>query len=527
MSRQIRGIHHVTAIASNPQTNLDFYTGVLGLRLVKKTINFDDPGTYHFYFGDATGTPGTILTFFPIPRAFQGTPGVGQATITALAVPVGALGYWKDRLNSVTVGAEPGEDFGQPSLTFRDPDGMIVELVETSADGPGDAWADGPIPVEYAIRGVHHVVLQEAAYEPTVTLLTETMGFRHVESVGHRHRFAAGDGGPGALVDVLVTPDGAPGRNAAGTVHHIAFRADDDAAQFEWREVLMAQGLDVSPVRDRQYFRSIYYREPGGVLFEIATDGPGFATDEPVDALGTQLKLPPWIEAGRKHVEARLPALTSPTYTKEARLMTDTPNGFTHVYQDGDGPLTLLLLHGTGGDEQSLIGLARDLAPNARLLSLRGKVMEGTLTRFFRRLAEGVFDTEDLIFRTNEVADFVIEASQTYGFDLSSVVALGYSNGANIAGGLLLLRPEVLAGAVLLRPMVPLLPETLPTLEGRPVFVAAGENDELITREQPESLAKLLEQAGADVTVRWDPGTHKLSRQDLEEVERWLGARWG
>lgn len=206
--------------------------------------------------------------------------------------------------------------------------------------------------------------------------------------------------------------------------------------------------------------------------------------------------------------------------------MTDTLNGFTYHYEDGDGPLTLLLLHGTGGDEQSLVGLARDLAPNARLLSPRGKVLEGTLTRFFRRLAEGVFDTEDLIFRVNEVADFVTEASAKHGFDPGSVVALGYSNGANVAGGLLLLRPEVLAGALLLRPMVPLLPETLPSLDNRPVFIVAGERDELITRDQPEALAKLLTQAGADVSVRWDPGSHKLSRQDLDESARWLREHW-
>lgn len=309
MSRQITGIHHVTAIASDAQTNLDFYGGVLGMRMVKKTINFDDPGTYHFYFGDATGKPGTILTFFPIARAHQGEQGIGQATVTALAVPVGSLGYWKDRLNSVMVGVEAGEDFGQPSLTFRDPDGLIVELVETAADGPGDAWADGPIPLAYAIRGVHHVVLQEAAYEPTVTLLTGAMGFRHVESRRNRHRFAAGEGGPGALVDVLVSPDGEHGRNAAGTVHHVAFRVDGDAAQAEWRDSLLALGYNVTPVKDRQYFRSIYYREPGGVLFEIATDDPGFLIDEAVDALGAQLKLPPWLEAGRRHVEGRLPVL--------------------------------------------------------------------------------------------------------------------------------------------------------------------------------------------------------------------------
>lgn len=309
MSRQITGIHHVTAIASNARANLDFYNRVLGLRLVKKTINFDDPQTYHFYFGDPTGRPGTILTFFPITRAFQGEQGTGQATVTALSVPPGALAYWQERMNDLTVPTDSGTDFGEPALLLRDPDGLLLELIETPQAGPGDAWAEGPIPVEYAIRGVHHVLLQETRYAPTVELLTETMGFRLVESQGDRHRFAIGEGGPGAYLDILVTPEGKPGREAAGTVHHIAFRTDDAESQLGWRETLVRLGYGVSPVKDRKYFTSVYYREPGGVLFELATDGPGFAADEPLEALGTTLKLPQWLEAARSQIERRLPAL--------------------------------------------------------------------------------------------------------------------------------------------------------------------------------------------------------------------------
>ena len=208
--------------------------------------------------------------------------------------------------------------------------------------------------------------------------------------------------------------------------------------------------------------------------------------------------------------------------------MSEPQLDFVHVHEAGSAPLTLLLLHGTGGDEQSLVPIGRQLAPDARLLSPRGKVLEGgTQTRFFRRLAEGVFDVEDLIFRTHQLADFVQAAATRYGFDLKSVVAVGYSNGANIAGALLLLRPDVLAGALLLRPMVPLLPDTLPALDGRPVFIAAGEQDELITRDQPESLAVLLREAGADVTLRWEPATHKLSRQELDDAAEWLDSHWG
>lgn len=207
--------------------------------------------------------------------------------------------------------------------------------------------------------------------------------------------------------------------------------------------------------------------------------------------------------------------------------MSQADLGFVHVYEDGSSPLTLLLLHGTGGDERALLSIGRQLAPNAKLLSPRGKVMEGTLTRFFRRLAEGVFDVEDLIFRTGEMAEFVRKAAEHYGFDAKSVVAVGYSNGANVAGALMLLHPDVLAGAVLLRPMVPLLPETLPSLEGRSVLVAAGDRDELIPNDQPEALAKMLEQAGADVTLRWEPATHKLTGRELDDATAWVRDRWG
>lgn len=314
----LSGIHHVTAIASAPQRNLDFYTRTLGMRLVKLTVNYDDPGTYHFYFGDELGQPGTILTFFPWPGARQGRQGTGQTTRTSLAVPVESLDYWRNRLEQTGVGFEEETRFGAHVIAFADPDWMTVELIGTEGATPGAAWSSGEIPEEYAVRGVHSVTLSETNVERTARLLTEKMGFRKTQEEGNRSRYEVGEGGAGATVDLLHEPDAPQGTTGAGTVHHIAFRTPDDANQIAWRELLNTVGYHVSPVMDRQYFQSIYYREPGGVLFEIATDPPGFIADETPETLGTSLRLPEWLEPRRTVIEQMVAPLQLPTPRQEA-----------------------------------------------------------------------------------------------------------------------------------------------------------------------------------------------------------------
>ena len=310
---EIGGIHHITAIAGDPQGTLDFYAGTLGLRLVKQTVNYDDPGTYHLYFGDDAGRPGTILTFFPWPGAPRGRHGVGQATVVSFSVPADSLGFWEERLSGREIRAEGRESaFDESLLEFSDPDGLQLELVAESRPDLGHPWPGSSVPVSRAIRGFHSVALLERAYEETDRLLTELMGFHLAQMVGHRRRYGAGDGGPATRVDIVTAPDASPGRVAAGTVHHVAWRTPDDAAQQAWRRRLIDEGLSVTPVRDRRYFRSIYFHEPGGVLFEIATDRPGFAVDEPPDALGAHLQLPPWLEPQRAFLTARLPELRVP-----------------------------------------------------------------------------------------------------------------------------------------------------------------------------------------------------------------------
>ncbi len=314
MDRQISGIHHVTAIAGDPQRNVDFYTGVLGLRLVKRTVNFDDPGTYHLYYGDENGQPGTIMTFFPWPGARRGRPGTGQIAVTSFSVPEGTLDYWAGRLEHLSHGAvgERRRRFGQETLVLYDPDGMELELVAHQEAGDLPAWEAGPVPAGCAIRGFHGVTLVEDDSEPTTELLTETMGLRFLGKDGRRSRFVAAGQGPGTTVDLVHLPGGEAGIGGAGTVHHVAWRTPNDDEQLAWRQTLLARGLGVTGVADRQYFRSIYFREPGGVLFEIATDPPGFALDESPAELGTGLKLPPWLEVRRAHIEAILPRLALP-----------------------------------------------------------------------------------------------------------------------------------------------------------------------------------------------------------------------
>jgi len=304
--KPIVGLHHVTAIASEPQRNLDFYTQVLGLRFVKRTVNFDDPGTYHFYFGDDAGSPGTILTFFPWPHARRGHAGAGEVTHTAFSVPIGSLDYWEQRLREHGVLAErTGKRFDEEVLMLSDPDGMKLELVaHTNAPAitPG-RYAD--MPEEYALRGFFGVTILEtelAATEKALALL----GFKKVAEEGSRIRFASPDGTTlGNQIDVVVDPKASYGHAGAGSVHHIAFRAKDDAAQRDWREKI-AEHLSVTPVLDRTYFHSIYFREPGGVLFELATDNPGFGIDETPEALGEALRVPEWLEPQRALIEARL-----------------------------------------------------------------------------------------------------------------------------------------------------------------------------------------------------------------------------
>ena len=304
------GIHHVTAIAGKPARNVDFYTRTLGLRLVKKTVNFDDPSTYHLYYGDEQGHPGTILTFFPWEHAAPGRSGEGLAEETAFRVPLESIGYWAQRLieHGVPHNA-PERRFGEPVLTLTDPDGLSLALVGVAGASSEPAWSNGAVPAEHAIRGFHGITLMLGQAAPTGAILTDIFGFKDAGREGHLVRYTA-NGGAGSAVTIRETEGFLPGRMGRGSVHHIAFRATDDAQQAAMaRKVRTDHRLSPTPQLDRNYFRSVYFREPGGILFEIATDAPGFAVDEPLESLGRDLKLPGFLEPHRREIEAALPPL--------------------------------------------------------------------------------------------------------------------------------------------------------------------------------------------------------------------------
>jgi glyoxalase family protein len=308
-------IHHVTAIAGDPVKNLSFYTRDLGLRFVKKTVDFDDPSTYHFYYGDETGSPGTVLTFFPWTNAEAGRRGVGETCQAAFRVPQRSIGYWAKRFIEKGILHQKLEKrFGQSVLPFTDNDGMALALVGIAGAENEPGWSNEDVPSEHAIRGFQGVTLLLDSAQKTAAILTDVFGFREVAREGSVIRFAAAGDVKGSVVDVYEAAGVLRGRQGRGSVHHIAFRAADDVQQAQMTEKLIrTHGRHPTEQKDRKYFRSIYFREPGGVLFEIATDIPGFAVDEPVEALGRDLELPNYLEPRRKEIEGALPVLEKAT----------------------------------------------------------------------------------------------------------------------------------------------------------------------------------------------------------------------
>jgi glyoxalase family protein len=306
---KLRGIHHITAIASDPQRNVDFYTQILGLRFAKRTVNFDDPSTYHLYFGDRTGRPGTAITFFAWPGARRGTRGTGQVIAASFAVPKNSFDYWKARFDEHHVFHEavPAR-FDDTVVRFTDPDGLMLELIDSAYLDDVDLKYESEVPKKFAIRAFHAPTLEVQRAKKTENILS-LLGFELIGEEAARKRFSVNSKSTSACIDLVERADGQFGINSAGTVHHLAFRCADEKEQLHWREQIAERGLHVTPVIDRFYFHSIYFREPGGILFEIATEGPGFTVDEPVGRLGENLKLPPQYEVHRTEIERALPPI--------------------------------------------------------------------------------------------------------------------------------------------------------------------------------------------------------------------------
>lgn len=311
METKVLGIHHITAIAGDAKRNYDFYTRILGLRFIKKTVNFDDPETYHFYFGDEAGTPGTILTFFPWQGITRGKQGIGMATEIGYAVPEKSLEFWWDhfRKNNVRVTGS-GKRFGEEYLAFEDPDGIPLTLIIPEAGDERKPWETETVKASVATRGFHSISLTLRSVTQTARVLTEIFDYSLLKQEGNRYRYKTSAINSASIVDLVELPEMARGINAGGTIHHVAFRVRNEAVLMEFREKVLQHGLNITPKIDRNYFFSLYFREPGGVLFELATDNPGFTVDETLDELGTHLKLPPQYESSRAEIEKVLPLLS-------------------------------------------------------------------------------------------------------------------------------------------------------------------------------------------------------------------------
>jgi glyoxalase family protein len=306
----ISGLHHVTALAAGAQTNMDFYAGILGLRMVKRTINFDAPEVYHLYYGDQFGSPGTLMTFFPYNGIARGNKGTGQVTCTSFSIPAGSLEYWMQRLDKFAIEhTKPETGSGKEEfISFEDSDGLGIELVAAENDDR-EGYRAGHIPGEYAIRGFHGVTMNLQHHEKTASLLTGLLDHEVVTEGNGSQRFSV-SGKAGSFVNLVLNDPANAGRQGSGTVHHVAFATDNEQSQLAVRERLLTEGIHVTPVIDRQYFKSIYFREPGGVLFEVATIPPGMAVDEEPGLLGETLQLPPWLENKRPEIESNLEKLS-------------------------------------------------------------------------------------------------------------------------------------------------------------------------------------------------------------------------
>jgi len=557
----IVGLHHVTAIASDPQANLDFYTQGLGLRFVKRTVNFDDPGTYHFYFGDDAGSPGTILTFFPWPHATRGSAGAGEVTHTAFSIPSDSLAFWEQRLVDLHIPfTRSPRRFDEEVLTLADPDGMKIELVahaEASAAHP-PRFSD--VPSAHAIRGFHGVtMLQLDATETSATLAF--MGFHQIAAEGNRLRFAS-PADPSALgnhIDILVDPQANFGRSGAGSVHHIAFRAANDEAHLDWRTTI-TQHLPATEVLDREYFHSIYFREPGGVLFELATDNPGFAIDEPLESLGERLCLPPWFESRRPELEQRLAPLTlhkttaadpapppsaplPPSGTGEAGRVPHPyaplrtggkedlsgPHANGELYRAG-APLdkataAVILLHGRGGAARDILTLSRALAPTNSPIAFLAPQAANSAWYPNSFLAERETNQpflDSALARVQSILDLVLAAS----IPLDRIVLAGFSQGACLATEFIATHPARYAGLIawtggLIGPPDSTLSGSDPahagTLAGTPALFASSDPDQWVPWPRVEESAKIFTSMGAQVTLRRYPDKpHSVSGEEIE-----------
>lgn len=510
------GIHHITLIARKVQANVDFYVGFLGLRLVKRTGGYEDANQLHLFYGDAEGSPGSLVTFLIWQDGGRGRVGHSQPSEIAFAIRPESIGFWLTRalqFNIATSG--PAQEFGEPVLRLKDPDGIIVKLVGTEAAPATAPWSTRDIPEEDAIRRLRGATILTEKPEESARFLKTHFGYGETAASDTIRRLASASGDVIDVRDATGFWTSAPG---TGTIDHIAFRAPDRAAVDTAREELRRDEAGATSAHDRKYFYSLYVREPGGSLYEMASDGPGFTVDEPRETLGTELFIPAHFSAAREEMLLAMPQFALPG---EPRL-TERELPFVHRFYHPDilDDRTFMLLHGSGANETQLLHLAHQVDRQATLVGIRGRANEEGMPRWFRRYSPTTFDQKDARAEADAFAAFVEGAGDGYRIDLDKTVFIGYSNGANLLVAMMLLHPGLIRNVVLMRSMLVLDDVPPPDLSGTRVLLLTGKHDsygEFSPRLQSE-----LSRTGADLTaVDLDMG-HEVGAPDIAAIQQWL-----
>jgi glyoxalase family protein len=541
MKNPIQGLHHVTVMAADAQRNVDFYSQTLAQRMVKVTVNFDDPGTYHLYYGDKVGSPGTVMTHFPWQGAKKGVRGNGEAVATAYSVKSASLPYWRERLSAEGFAVGETTRFGQTVLNLEDPDGTWIELVADDGLEVPKPWTDGPIPSTEALHGFHSVTLWVEDHAPIRDLLVGQLGFREVGSEpdaqtaevgGVRYRYQGAGAGVGLYVDAVERRGQPKGTFGAGSIHHVALRTINDAEQAEYLEALRAAGYGATPVQDRQYFHSIYFREPNGVLFEIATDAPGFDDDESVDRLGSTLKLPDWFEAKRSEIERRVPRIVNREYGNEIgggtsgqapvpQLIPSDPNTLHAGRPVSDARVAMILVHGRGGAAAEILSLGEHwnqsvyayLAPQAP-----------DNTWYPQSFLAPIEQNQPQLDQALERLGGLLAELAAAGIPPERVVLGGFSQGACLVSEYVARNPRRYGGVFVFSGGLITLNHT-GDLDGTPVFMGNSDHDSHVPHARFEESAAIFAALNASVDARVYPGMpHTIVQEELDAVGRMMQA---